>query len=41
MELSRTDRPWEFLPSVGQRAGLFGDETGNFEAWVYPLKDSA
>ena len=38
MELSRTDRPWEFLSSVGQRAGLFGNETGNVEAWVYPLK---
>ena len=23
---------------VGARAGLFGDETGRFEAWVYPLK---
>src|SRR5579862_4472676 len=38
VELSRTDRPWEFLSSVGQRAGLFGNEAGNFEAWVYPLK---
>ena len=38
MELSRTDRPWEFLSAVGQRAGLFGNETGDFEAWVYPLK---
>jgi glycogen debranching enzyme len=38
IELSRADRPWEFLSSVGQRAGLFGNETGNFEAWVYPLK---
>ncbi|HYM07557.1 MAG TPA: hypothetical protein VEU11_13440, partial [Terriglobales bacterium] len=38
MELSRTDRPWEFMASVGQRAGLFGNETGNIEAWVYPLK---
>ncbi len=38
MELSRTDRPWEFLSAVGQRAGLFGNEAGNFEAWVYPLK---
>ncbi len=37
-ELSRADRPWEFLSSVGQRAGLFGNEAGNFEAWVYPLK---
>jgi glycogen debranching enzyme len=23
---------------VGARAGLFGNETGRFEAWVYPLK---
>lgn len=38
LELSRTVRSWEFLPVVGQRAGLFGDETGRFEAWVYPLK---
>jgi glycogen debranching enzyme len=38
VELSRADRPWEFLSSVGQRAGLFGNETGNIEAWVYPLK---
>jgi glycogen debranching enzyme len=37
-ELSRTIRSWEFLPVVGTRAGLFGDETGRFEAWVYPLK---
>ena len=38
VELTRPVRPWEFLSSVGQRAGLFGNETGNFEAWVYPLK---
>jgi len=38
IELSRTDRPWEFLPITGTRAGLFGNETGRFEAWVYPLK---
>jgi glycogen debranching enzyme len=37
-ELSRTVRTWEFLPVVGTRAGLFGDEEGRFEAWVYPLK---
>ena len=37
-ELSRTIRAWEFLPVVGSRAGLFGNETGRFEAWVYPLK---
>jgi glycogen debranching enzyme len=38
LELSRTVRSWEFLPVVGSRAGLFGNETGQFEAWVYPLK---
>jgi glycogen debranching enzyme len=37
-ELSRTVRTWEFLPIVGRRAGLFGNEAGRFEAWVYPLK---
>jgi glycogen debranching enzyme len=37
-ELSRPVRPWEFLPSVGQRAALFGNESGQMEAWVYPLK---
>jgi glycogen debranching enzyme len=37
-ELSRTIRTWEFLPAVGTRAGLFGNEAGRFEAWVYPLK---
>lgn len=38
LELSRTARTWEFLPVVGMRAGLFGNESGRFEAWVYPLK---
>jgi glycogen debranching enzyme len=38
LELTRTVRSWEFLPVVGQRAGLFGNETGRIEAWVYPLK---
>ena len=38
LELTRTIRSWEFLPIVGTRAGIFGDETGRFEAWVYPLK---
>lgn len=38
IEISRTDRPWEFLPITGTRAGLFGNEAGQIEAWVYPLK---
>jgi glycogen debranching enzyme len=38
LSLSRPVRPWEFLSTVGTRAGMFGNEVGNFEAWVYPLK---
>src|SRR5437763_1570578 len=38
LELSRTVRPWEFLPITGTRAAWFGDESGTMEAWVYPLK---
>jgi len=38
LELSRPVRTWEFLPVVGTRAGLFGNESGRIEAWVYPLK---
>ena len=38
LELSRPVRSWEFLPIVGARAGLFGNESGQMEAWVYPLK---
>ena len=38
LELSRPARPWEFTCSVGQKAGLFGNEAGQVEAWVYPLK---
>jgi len=38
LELSRPARPWEFFCATGQRAGLFGNEGGNLEAWVYPLK---
>src|SRR5581483_3850963 len=38
LELSRTDRPWEFFSATGTRAALFGNESGNMEAWVYPLK---
>lgn len=38
LELSRPVRAWEFLPIVGQRAALLGNERGQMEAWVYPLK---
>ena len=38
LEISRPVRSWEFLPVVGTRAALLGNETGKLEAWVYPLK---
>jgi glycogen debranching enzyme len=38
LELSRTVHTFEFLPVVGTRAGLFANESGRLEAWVYPLK---
>jgi Amylo-alpha-1,6-glucosidase len=38
LELSRPVRSWEFVSAVGTRAGLFGNEQGTLEAWVYPLK---
>lgn len=38
LELSRPVRSWEFLPVVGTKAALFGNEAGRMEAWVYPLK---
>ena len=38
LSLSRPVRPWEFLSATGTRAGIFGNESGTFEAWVYPLK---
>jgi len=38
LTLSRPVRPWEFMSVTGMRAGLLGDESGTFEAWVYPLK---
>src|SRR5947199_10430984 len=38
LQLSRPARPWEFFCATGTRAGLFGNESGNLEAWVYPLK---
>lgn len=36
--IERPARTWEFLCAVGKRAGLFGNESGRVEAWVYPLK---
>ncbi len=38
LELSRPVRSWEFVSAVGTSAGIFGNEQGTLEAWVYPLK---
>lgn len=38
LELSRPVRTWEFLSAVGQKSAVFGNESGEVEAWVYPLK---
>jgi glycogen debranching enzyme len=38
LQLTRDVRPGEFLSAVGTRAGIFGNESGNIETWVYPLK---
>jgi len=38
LEIMRDVRPWEFLSAVGTHGGIFGNESGNVEAWVYPLK---
>jgi glycogen debranching enzyme len=38
LELTRPIRTWEFVSAVGPRAGIFGNESGRVEAWVYPLK---
>ncbi len=38
LESTRAARPWEFASALGTRAGLLGNEGGDFEAWVYPLK---
>jgi len=38
LTLSRPIRPWEFLPVIGSRAALLGNEAGHMEAWAFPLK---
>ena len=38
LEITRPVRTWEFLCSVGRQAAIFGNESGQIEGWVYPLK---
>jgi glycogen debranching enzyme len=38
LEIARPVHSWEAVNAVGQKAAWMGKETGDFEAWVYPLK---
>ncbi len=38
VDLTSPGRPGGYLGVLGRRAGLFGTETGGFEAWAWPLK---
>jgi glycogen debranching enzyme len=38
LQVTRDAHPWEFLDAVGQKAAIFGNESGTVEGWVYPLK---
>ena len=37
-EIARPVHGWEFVDATGPKAGLFGNELGTLEAFVYPLK---
>jgi len=38
VDLEGPARAGEYLADVGRKAALFGDETGGFEAWTWPVK---
>lgn len=38
IELSRAARPRVYFEAVGRKAAIFGDESGLFESWVFPVK---
>jgi glycogen debranching enzyme len=38
LEITRPARSWEAVNAVGQKSAWLGRESGDFEAWVYPLK---
>ncbi len=38
LDLAGPARSGVYLGDVGRRAALFGDETGGFEAWTWPIK---
>src|SRR5207237_10328634 len=38
LKLSGPAEPWRFVNAVGEKAGVWGFESGVLEGWVYPLK---
>jgi hypothetical protein len=38
LELSGPANSWRFVNAVGEKAGIWGFESGVLEGWVYPLK---
>ncbi len=38
LTLSGAGRDWQFLDAVGPHSAILGNESGNFEAWIFPLK---
>ncbi len=38
LDMEGPARPGVYLGDEGRRAALFGDETGGFEAWTWPIK---
>src|SRR5262249_15306563 len=38
IELTRTARPKIYFDAVGRKAAIFGNEAGEFESWVFPIK---
>lgn len=38
IELSRAARPKVYFEAVGRKAAIFGNESGTFESWAFPIK---
>jgi len=38
IELTRPARPRVYFDAVGRKAAIFGNESGVFESWVFPIK---
>jgi len=38
IELTRPARPRAYFEAVGRKAAIFGNESGVFESWVFPIK---